>query len=109
MPTAGAGLLTFVGTSDPGPLVEQLEWTGQGSVLAPQAPLAVWQTADGQIKATADDQVQVAGLVHSDVEFAGAKDGPPAASQVIRWQVPLQSADPPGIRESFTLLPGTRR
>jgi eukaryotic-like serine/threonine-protein kinase len=109
VPAAGAGLLTFVGTSDPGPLVEQLEWTGQGSVLAPQTPLAVWQTADGQTKATADDQVQVAGLVHSAVEFAGAKDGLPAASQVIRWQVPLQSTDPPGIRENFTLLPGTRR
>ena len=109
VPAAGAGLLTFVGSSDPGPLVEQLEWTGQGSVLAPRAPLAVWQTADGQVKATADDRVQVAGLVYSDVEFAGAKDGPPAASQVIRWQVPLQSTEPPGIRETFTLLPGTRR
>jgi serine/threonine-protein kinase len=109
VPAAGAGLLTFVGTSDPGRLVEQLEWTGQGSVLAPQTPLAVWQTADGQIKATADDHVQVFGLVHSHVEFAGAKDGAPAASQVIRWQVPLQSTDPPGIRENFSLLPATRR
>jgi hypothetical protein len=44
-----------------------------------------------------ESSLAIAGLVRSAVGFAGQSTGEPAASRLIRWQAPLQSADPPGI------------
>ena len=41
--------------------------------------------------------VSMAGLVRSEVEFAGGVEAGPSASRATRWQAPLQSADPPGV------------
>jgi eukaryotic-like serine/threonine-protein kinase len=103
MPRADRGLLVFVGENEPSTVLQSLEWTGQGSVVARQAALAVWLDHSGRVRAAAEDQVDVAGLVRSDVGFAGDKDQGPAASRIVRWQVPLHSTDPPGIRESSPL------
>ncbi|HEX3658668.1 MAG TPA: hypothetical protein VHV55_22945, partial [Pirellulales bacterium] len=47
----------------------------------------------------AEDSVQVAGLVRTPLGFAGDRERGAEASRVVRWQVPLQSPDPPGILE----------
>ena len=42
----------------------------------------------------------------SEVEFAGSVENGPHASRITRWQVPLRSADPPGIgRHGLFLAP----
>jgi hypothetical protein len=105
MPAAGKSLFLFRGNSPPEPLTEQLAWSGQGSVLARGAPLALWETAEGRVLAAPEDSIQVEGLVRTEVGFAGDAEDGPDASRIVRWQVPLQSPDPPGIRESALELP----
>lgn len=102
----GTPLLNFLGDADPAPWLSELEWKGQGSVLEPGSPVAQWHDSQGQLRATAGDQVQVAGLVHSRVSFAGSAEADAGASQIIRWQVPLQSTEPPGIRGDFGVHDG---
>lgn len=97
VPSPGGGLLVFKGTAHPGPLIEHLDWTGQGSVLSREAPLALWHGANGRIRAAAEELIQVAGLVRTEVGFAGDAEAGPGASRIVRWQVPLRSTDPPGI------------
>ncbi|HEX4132010.1 MAG TPA: protein kinase [Pirellulales bacterium] len=109
MPTVDTGLIVFDGPTPPGALLQGLEWVGQGSVLSHAVPLAVWRDAKGELHAAADESVQAAGLVRSDVGFAGDKSAGPAASRIVRWQVPLQSTEPPGIRESKPLPSGALR
>lgn len=92
-----AGLLVYRGEAKPGPLLQQLHWTGQGSVLSRQARLALWRTAAGVIRAAAESAVPVEGLVRTDVGFAGEIDAEAAQSRIVRWQAPLRSAQPPGI------------
>ena len=109
MPAAGKSLFLFRGNSPPEPLTEQLVWSGQGSVLAREAPLAIWETAQGRMLAAPEDSIQVEGLVRTEVGFAGDADDGPSASRIVRWQVPLQSPDPPGIRESALESPDFSR
>lgn len=109
MPAAGKSLFLFRGDSPPEPLTEQLVWSGQGSVLAREAPLALWETAQGRVLAAPEDSIQVEGLVRTEVGFAGDADDGPSGSRIVRWQVPLQSPDPPGIRETALDLPAFSR
>ncbi|HWA99439.1 MAG TPA: hypothetical protein VG713_13145, partial [Pirellulales bacterium] len=109
IPAAGSGLVMFRGAARPGALLSALEWMGQGSVLARDAAVVVWCDEQGRMHPAADDAVQVAGLVRSDVGFAGEKWGGPSASRIVRWQVPLESTDPPGIRESKPIPTGALR
>lgn len=92
-----AGLLVYRGEEKPGPLLQQLHWTGQGSVLSRQARLALWRNVDGVIRAAAESAVPVEGLVRTDVGFAGEIDAEAARSRIVRWQAPLRSSQPPGI------------
>ena len=105
VPAEGAGLFLFRGESVPRPLVEQLVWSGQGSVLARDAPLALWDAAEGQVLAAAEESISIDGLVRTEVGFADAADDGPEASRIVRWQVPLRSTDPPGIGEGRLMLP----
>jgi hypothetical protein len=105
MPAAEKSLFLFRGNSAPEPLIEHLVWSGQGSVLARETPLALWETAEGRVLAAPEDSIQVEGLVRTDVGFAGDAEDGLSASRIVRWQVPLQSPDPPGIRESALELP----
>jgi serine/threonine-protein kinase len=100
VPRSASGLLVFAGDDDPAPLLAALRWLGQGSVVATDVPLAVWLRGDGRRQTAAEDAIQVAGLVRSSLGFAGDRQQGADASRVVRWQVPLQSPDPPGILES---------
>ncbi|MBL9124171.1 MAG: hypothetical protein JNG90_11105, partial [Planctomycetaceae bacterium] len=93
-------LLHFLGTQPPARLLAALEWHGQGSVLAPPGVLAAWQTPGGSTEPVEAARLRIAGLVKSDVGFAGAPRDAFAASRAVRWQVPLRSPDPPGIDET---------
>lgn len=104
-PAEGSGLVLLRGPSTPEPLIEQLVWSGQGSVLARRAPLALWEASQGRWLEAAEDSIQVDGLVRTDVGFAGDAEDGPEASRIVRWQVPLQSTDPPGIGERAPELP----
>lgn len=93
----GASLFLFVGADSPTRLLENVQWTGQGSLLTPGANVAVWQPEPGRIEVPDDTGVAIAGLVRSEVGFAGNSVEGNSASCATRWQVPLRSADPPGI------------
>jgi hypothetical protein len=109
MPRSGSGVVVFSGSAQPAALLKALEWTGQGSVLSQNTPMAVWRDAAGMSHAASDEAVHVAGLVRSEVGFAGEKTGGSSASRIVRWQVPLESTDPPGIRDSKPFPPGALR
>jgi hypothetical protein len=67
--------------------------------------MALWRSGPRRQQNLPDDELEIAGLVRSEVEFAGGAEGPPSASRVIRWQVPLRSADPPGANANSLFLP----
>ena len=90
-------LLSFSGPKSPDRLLSILYWSGQGSLVSPQTVIAGWRRADGKIEVLDDAAVSMAGLVRSKVAFAGSAEDGPAASQIVEWQVPLRTSDPPGI------------
>ena len=65
--------------------------------VSPETVIAAWRGSDGREEVLDDASVSIAGLVRSKVGFAGDAGSGPAASRIIRWQVPLRSTDPPGI------------
>jgi hypothetical protein len=109
IPSDGSGLIVFDGATQPTTLLQAIAWSGQGSVLPRQAPLAIWRDANGTARAAADDSLAIEGLVRSEVGFAGEKTAGPSANRVIRWQVPLKSSEPPGIEEAKPLPTGVLR
>ncbi len=94
---ANAGLLAFVGPERPDRILAVVRWTGQGSLVGPAVPLAVWQRAEGDRQPLDESALAMHGLVRSEAAFVGAPQAGPAASRLTRWQVPLRSPDPPGI------------
>jgi hypothetical protein len=97
LPAAGQGLTVFAGAEPPDRLLRNLAWSGSGSVIAPEAPLAVWRQPGGAVAPANDAGLEVAGLVRSGVTFAGDAAAGPSASGIVRWQAPLHSTDPPGV------------
>jgi hypothetical protein len=96
-PCAADALLLLTASESPASLLKSVKWTGQGSLLASEAAVALWRNPGGGEKSLDDSIISMAGLVRSSVQFAAAADGAPTASRVLRWQAPLQSADPPGV------------
>ncbi len=97
VPRPNATLLSFAGPNSPEKLLWTIYWTGQGSLVSPQTVIAGWRRPDGQTEVLDDAAVSMAGLVRSKVGFAGSAKEDPAASQIVEWQVPLRTSDPPGI------------
>jgi serine/threonine protein kinase len=97
-PMAGGGLMLFAGEKPSPKLLHAIEWSGQGSVLSRESALLVWKNG-ARGEALPEEGIQVAGLVRSEIEFAGVPRAGAAANQAVRWLVPLQSPDPPGIGE----------
>lgn len=95
-PRPGTALLVIAATESPEPLLRNVKWTGQGSLVLPATPIAAWRRPDGGQQVQDDSAIAIAGLVRSPVEFAGTAGDGPAGSRVSRWQAPLQSADTPG-------------
>lgn len=105
VPAEGGGLLVCEGPESPEALLRGIRWSGQGSVLEQAAPVTSWRREPDDTAVQDRFDVEVAGLVRSGVGFAGGVNDGPEASRVIRWQVPLQSTDPPGIGEDGLALP----
>ncbi len=104
IPGPDTALLVFVGPKSPGRLLRNMRWTGHGSLVPLEAIIAVWHDGGVRRQVLDDASFSIAGLVRSKVGFAGDAQSGPTASRIIRWQAPLQSADPPGIDP--TALPG---
>jgi eukaryotic-like serine/threonine-protein kinase len=102
-PGAETPLLRFDGPRPPEALLGNLRWEGQGSLVVPETPIAVWRGPDGQNRALDETAVSIAGLVRSRVEFAGPVSPDATASLAVRWQAPLATSAPPGVDPS--LLP----
>ncbi|MBX7168140.1 MAG: protein kinase [Pirellulales bacterium] len=95
-PPAGSALLTFQDPPDEGWL-QSIAWRGQGSVVLPGVMFAAGLDRTGVLRPVAEEGLSVAGLVRGAVEFAGPAKSNPAASEIVRWQVPLIADHPPGI------------
>lgn len=104
-----AALVTLVGSQPPTELLKAIRWTGQGSVLSPQSPLAVWKDLAGQRHTAREEEVRVEGLVRGDIRFAGPVAQGPSASRATDWQAPRRSPDPPGIGQAVLHLPRVRQ
>jgi len=98
-------LVTLVGSESPGKLLGQLAWTGEGSVVAPDVPVAAWRDGSGRTHTAREEQVRVENLLRGALGFEGPLDDGPAASRVIRWQAPRRSPDAPGIGDEPLLGP----
>jgi hypothetical protein len=97
VPRPGAPLIRLTGPNLSAQFVRKMRWTGQGSLVSPNVVIAAWQAPDGRQRAIKDSAVSIDGLVRSKVEFAGGQQSVAAVNQIVRWQAPLRSADPPGI------------
>ncbi len=98
-PRRGEPLVLFAGPGSPEPLIAALEWQGQGCLVTPETTIAACQFGDEALDPVADDELTIAGLVRSQVGFAGDSLAVSAQSRAIRWQAALQSSEPPGIDE----------
>lgn len=103
-PGPASALLLFGGRESPDLLVGRVQWTGQGTLVTPEAVVAAWREADGRQQGLDDSRVSIAGVVRSRLGFSGVAESGPGASRIIRWQAPLRSPDPPGIDPAA--LPG---
>ena len=105
VPDEQTAILVFAGADSPERLLENVHWTGQGSLVSQRAVIAGWHRPDGGLSKLDDASASIAGIVRSEVEFAGLSGEGPAASRITRWQVPLRSDRPPGIRPEALALP----
>ena len=96
-PAADQALLLFVGRNPSVSVLAGIKWTGEGSLVLPETPIAAWRRADGGQQVLDEAALSIAGLVRSEVKFAGRAEDGPAASRIVHWQAPLQSVDPPGV------------
>jgi hypothetical protein len=95
-PRSGEPLVRCGGSTTPERLLRGLRWTGQGSLVTPQTPILTWRGPEGQ-QTVDESSLSIAGLVRSEVGFFGKPSGDPATSRILRWQAPLQTANPPGV------------
>ena len=107
-PPASGALLSFVGPAAPASLAKAIYWTGEGALVTPEARIAQWTDGMGRTIELNDEAFSIAGLVRSPVEFAGAAEPVIESNVARRWQAPLPTADPPGIRPG-TLPPPAQR
>jgi len=97
VPRSDSALILFDGPQSPEPWLHAIRWTGQDSLVSPEATIAAWRGGDGLRTVLDDASISISGLVRSEVGFAGDAQSGPAASRIIRWQAPLQSTGPPGV------------
>lgn len=95
-PRTAEPLVRIRGNSLPDRLLAELRWTGQGCLVTPQTPIVAHDNGKVRDRIVDESGLSIAGLVRSEVGFAGAKSDP-ADCRAVRWQAPLQSANPPGI------------
>lgn len=96
-PAPGAALISLLGEGSPEKLLTAIDWTGQGSLITPETPIAQWRRSAGPAETLDESALSMAGVVRSAVSFAGPIEAGPSASRASRWQVPLRSSQPPGV------------
>jgi serine/threonine-protein kinase len=101
-------LLAFAGPQRPAALLRAITWNGQGSLVTDETAVAEWRDAAGREHVLDEDELEIGGLVRSEVSFAGAAYEPPHASRITRWNAPLQSDSAPGCDTSSLRLPENR-
>jgi len=95
-PRTDSALILLDGPQPPERLLEGVRWTGEGSLVSPEATIAAWR-GPGDVQTVLDDaSISISGVVRSEVGFAGDARSGPAASRIVHWQAPLQSTGPPG-------------
>jgi hypothetical protein len=97
VPLPRVPLISFRGAESPQRLWASFQWIGEGSIVGPATPTAEWITGQGSPQRLDDSGIPMAGLVRSEVQFAGPVTAVPQTSQATGWQVPLRTPDPPGI------------
>jgi hypothetical protein len=100
-----AALIRLAGAARPEPILQALDWSGQGSVLAAGTQFVAWYDADGRRHAIDDRLVTIDGLVRTGFEFAAPTATTAAACEIVRWSAPLRSDEPPGVRAASLVLP----
>ncbi len=103
-PSPNGALLIVTGEGNPRRLLRAIEWSGEGALLESGARVAA-QSDGGTIGPIDTTELAIDGLVSSQIEFAGQVETGIAASRIIRWLAPLESADPPGIDATLGKLP----
>jgi hypothetical protein len=96
-PEPPLALLMFAGRESPDALLKSIDWNGQGTLISPAAEIAARDRGAELPQSIASDELSMAGLVRSVIEFVAPASHDPSASRVVRWQAPLRSAEPPGI------------
>lgn len=96
-PRSGESLVRCRGPVSRELLPRMLRWTGQGSLVTTETSILACGDADASEQTIDESSLAIAGLVRSDVEFAGRLGPDPATSRATRWQAPLRSGDPPGV------------
>lgn len=96
VPREETPLLVFRGSMRPDLVLRNVLWSGEGTILGVKTPVVAWEHGPDQIEPLDDADASMAGLVRSQVDFAATAGEGPAGSQVVRWQAPLRSPDPPG-------------
>ncbi|MBN1395466.1 MAG: protein kinase [Pirellulales bacterium] len=98
MPSPDSPLLLLQSVASPRLFPNCLRWTGQGSLVAPRTPIIGWRGPDDRQRIVLDEsKLSIAGLVRSELVFAGAATSDTRTSRIIHWQAPVQSSDSPGI------------
>lgn len=107
-PAAGGALLLFQGEGDPAPRLQNLSWEGEGALATPGGRFAAWNRPGSKAERLDDTGVRIAGLVLSEVEFAGPAHGGPANCRLLRWNAPLRTPEPPGCNPARLPATGPR-
>ena len=97
-PRSGEALFSLVGPRAPDGLTKAVYWTGEGALVSPDARIAVWHKPSGEQVEIDDAALSIAGLVRSPIQFAGHPEPAIEPNSAQRWQAPLLSTEPPGIR-----------
>lgn len=102
---AGAAVVEIHAAVPPLRFLQQFDWSGEGSMLAGETPLVLWN--DGQIaRGVKESQLAVDGLARTRIQFVGENLREPAESVASDWYAPRIAADPPGI-DGALLPPAT--
>ena len=96
-PQGGMPLVRVHSVQPPRRIPNAMQWNGQGSLVAPRVSIFGWFGPDSRQMIVDESELSIAGLVRSEVVFSGPPSNDPSTSRLIRWQAPLQTADPPGI------------
>jgi serine/threonine protein kinase len=101
-------LLEFAGDDAPVLGTDTVVWTGDGSLIPSELPIATWRAdATGPITVLPTDDWPLEGLTAGRFAFAGPSGDRVADAVLAEAEAPRRSADPPGLRlHKFTACHG---